>query len=219
MIHPPPPMFGFGIEFAYTIIIFIFCFIIYFKTKEIYNLTNHKGIQLFRTAFLLFGLSYVARFLTHMLMLTGRAFDIFMPFRGFFPFVLFIVTYLSTLAILYLIYGKLWKNIRKEHFLIFSNTLALSLSLLALMHRSQIIIIIFQTILLIFGIILIVYHQDPHKKFTQTNLLYMLLLVFWLLNLFVLEPRGFPFEIKITFYALSVLIFVIIYHKVHKWIK
>ncbi|MCK5698593.1 MAG: hypothetical protein KAH93_02010, partial [Candidatus Aenigmarchaeota archaeon] len=49
---------GFGIELAYTFIVVVLCFLVYYKTREIYDLTGYKGIKYFRRAFLFFGLAY-----------------------------------------------------------------------------------------------------------------------------------------------------------------
>ena len=54
-------------ELIYTTIIVIFCYLIYHKTKEIYNLTKYKGIHYFRNTFLFFALAYASRFILHLL--------------------------------------------------------------------------------------------------------------------------------------------------------
>ena len=56
------PVLRIGSELIYTLIIIIMCGIIYFKTKEIFDLTKHKGIGFFRNTFLFFALSYLMRF-------------------------------------------------------------------------------------------------------------------------------------------------------------
>ncbi len=52
-----------AVELGYTLIVVFICFIIYFKTREIYDLTKYEGIEYFRNTFLFFGLAYIFRFL------------------------------------------------------------------------------------------------------------------------------------------------------------
>ena len=94
----------FGIELGFTVIAVIFCFLIYFKTKEIYELTKYKGIRYFRGAFLFFGLSYVMRFLFSLVLLSRIAFDFFLPRHLIMPLFILPLGYLSTVGIFYLIF-------------------------------------------------------------------------------------------------------------------
>ena len=58
------------------------------------------------------------------------------------------------------------------------------------------------------------------KKILPMRAVYLLISIFWLINLFVLGPRRFlPFELKLALQIISVIVFFIIYYKVAKWVK
>src|SRR3989338_8535448 len=50
-----------GAELIYSFVIIAISLMIYFGTKELYNLTNHKGIKYFRLAFLCFAVAFFFR--------------------------------------------------------------------------------------------------------------------------------------------------------------
>lgn len=219
-MHPFFDPTRFGIELIYTTIVVFLCFLVYHKTRGIYDLTKYKGIQYFRNAFLFFGLAYAARFVLHLLQLGMIAFDFIVPRRMFSPLLMIPVGYFSTMAIFYLTYSTIWKRIKHEHFLIFSTTFAMLVSAIAFISRSPIILSLLQLLLLAFALIVSVAKHKKDKKRASIRGLYLLLTVFWLLNLFVLEPRRFlPFELKIGFQIISIFVFIVISHKVMKWVK
>lgn len=210
----------FGIEFLYTLIVVFLCFLVYYKTKDIYNLTKYKGIGYFRSAFLFFGLSYASGFILHMLTFTSRLFfDSFIPRKIMFPLMIIPVGYLSTMAIFYLSYSTIWKKIKYNHFIIFSNILAIAVSALAFISRSHILLSAVQLIFLIFTII-ISFKQHKKGKKLQVRALYFLISAFWLINLFLIGPRRLlPFEVKILFQVVSLIVFAAIYYKAAKWVN
>ncbi len=210
----------FGIEIIYTIIVVFLCLLIYYKTKEIYNLTRYKGIKYFRNAFLLFGLSYAIRFLLHFLMLSIIAFDFIIPRRMFGPLVMIPTGYLSTMAIFYLAYTTIWKKIKYEDFLIFSNFLAILVSLVAFFSRSHILLTTLQLVLLVLTILISYRKPKKVKRKTHAKALYILISIFWLLNLLLIGPRRLlPPEMKIILQLISVSVFIVVYYKLKKWIK
>ena len=207
-------------ELIYTTIIVIFCYLIYHKTKEIYNLTKYKGIHYFRNTFLFFALAYASRFILHLLFIGGSAFDIFLPRGIFMPIVMVPVGYLSTMAIFYLMYSVIWKKIKNNHFLIFSNIIAILVSIIAFISRSPQITTFVQFILIVFTLIMIFTNPKKHKKLSQIKVLYILLFLFWLFNMYILGPRRFlAYEMQFIFQMLSLVVFFIIYNKVTKWVK
>ncbi|MFC1768388.1 hypothetical protein ACFLZX_01365 [Nanoarchaeota archaeon] len=220
---PPHQFFDpvmFGVEFAYSIFVVIICLLIYIKTKSVYELTKHKGIQYFRNAFLFFGLAYIARFMAHLFKITNITFEFFIPMREIWPYVLMVTGYLSTIAIFYLIYSTIWEKIGHKQFLIFSNTIAIILAIIPVIFRSHLTLAVAQIILLLLAIVLnIIYHKKSSKHY-QTKALYFLILIFWLFNLALIGPgRLIPHELKIIFQVISFALFLIIYYKVNKWIK
>lgn len=207
-------------ELIYTTIIVIFCYLIYHKTKEIYNLTKYKGIHYFRNTFLFFALAYALRFILHLLFIGGSAFDIFLPGRLLQPILMVPVGYLSTMAIFYLMYSVIWKKIKNNHFLIFSNVIAILVSIIAFISRSPQITTFVQFTLIVFTLIMIFTKQNKNKKLSQVRILYILLFLFWLFNMYILGSNRFlPQEIQIIFQMLSLVVFFIIYTKATKWIK
>jgi len=215
---------GFISEVLYTMIVVLFCFLIYFKTKEMYDLTKYKGIQYFRNAFLFFGLAYLCRFVIQITQLTniasGFGFDIGHPRRMVFPLFMLVVSYLSTMALFYLTYSTSWKRFKYTSFMILSNAVAICLALVSFIFRSPFILSILQLLLLLTAFIIIVKQHKQSKKTAITKFLYFLILIFWLLNILVLDSRWFfPFEYKIIFQVISIGVFIAIYYKVKKWIK
>lgn len=208
----------FGTEMIYTVIIVLFFFLVYYKTREIYNLTKYKGIQFFRYAFLFFGLAYASRLFLHLFFL-GNNFMTGPMGRGtIMPLSNLLVAYLSTMAILYLMYSTVWKKINVEHFLISSNIVALLIAVTAFISRNPMMVSLIQSVLL--AITVIISFRMHKAKRKNTRILYLLVALFWLINLFVLGPKMFmPFGFKIVFQVLSLFVFAVIYYKVHKWIR
>ena len=53
---------GMGAELIYSFVIILCSLLIYFETKELYELSSHKGIKYFRRSFLFFGIAYFVRY-------------------------------------------------------------------------------------------------------------------------------------------------------------
>jgi hypothetical protein len=218
---PPPflPM-GFWIEIAYTALIFVFCLMVYFKTKEAYDLTKHKGIQFFRYAFLFFGLAYASRLVIYLVM-AGSFFDVeaFPPFRELGPVSHLVTAYFSTLAILYLTFSTIWKRFNAEQFITFANIVAIFVALIAFIFHSPAVVSLTQAILLALTIILSSRSYKEHRA--KMYGLYLLIAIFWVASLFLVnDPKNFlPFELKLGLQALSISVFSIIYYRVAKWTK
>ncbi len=211
---------GFEAEFLYSFIAVLLCFLVYYKTKEIYELTKHNGIKYFRNAFLFFGLAYASRFLLFLVILTGISFRFIIPRRVMYlPLFTAPVTYLSTMAIFFLIYSTIWKKIRYNHFLIISNIIAVAISIAAFCTRSIILISILQLLMLLLTVVISTRkHKKNKKRYTRT--LYFLISMLWLINLFLLSPgRVMPFGSKIIFQTISIIVFIVVYLKVLKWVK
>jgi hypothetical protein len=217
------PFFGpqmFGTELFFTVIAVIFCFFIYFKTKESYDLTKHEGIRYFRDAFLFLGLSYVLRFLLGIMMFSRFAFDFILPREM--STILFILPlgYFSTIGIFYLIHGSIWKKFNNRNFLILSHGIAIILSIVSFVMRTHLALLFLQFALL--TIVLLLNFIAPWKrtKMSQTKILYILVAALWLINLLSTEHgRPFPPEIGAFFQVISLIVFAVIYYKVLKWTK
>ena len=213
MIYQLDPS-GFGIEFIYTIIMALFCFIIYFKTKEPYKLTRHKGIKYFRMAFVFL----------HLGMLSTTILDISLRLRTLHPFSMTLLAYFSTMAIFYLVYSTIWKHIKKKinetHFIAIANMVAIIFSIISFITRSHTTLFTIQIFLVILAIIAIFIKHKNGKMFSQIKFLYLLTFIFWIINLFILGPKCMvPFEFKLLLQLISIIIFSTINLKINKWVK
>jgi hypothetical protein len=219
MIQPPPFWFGGPwVELVYTFIIVILCFLVYFKTKELYALTKHKGIKYFRTAFLLFGLAYASRLLTYLITMGHIALDYMMPRPWLMGLSIMVMSYLSTMAMVYLIYSTIWKRFRSLGFLLIANSVALLLFAISFFTRSLELITLVQFLLLIATIIISTILHRKDKMLSNTRILYLLVSLFWLLSLFIVGPiRSRFFELEFVLRIASIAIFAIIYYRVSKW--
>jgi len=209
-----------AVEIGYMIIVVSLCFMIFFKTGEIYDLTKHKGIKYFRITFLFFGLAYIFRFLSILFILINITFDIYLSINVFKIFSAFFGGYFSTMAILSLTYSTIWKKLQIKHPLLLFNAIAVLISCIAVISMSPSPLILLHAVLLSFTIIMATHSYSKSRKISPLFILYILFLLFWIVNLFILGPRRFlPIEIQIAFQIVSIAVIGIIYHKVTKWTK
>ena len=215
-----PPILRILIEIGYTLLILFFCFFVYYKTNIFYKLTKYKGIQFFRHAFLFFGFAYLSRLLLHLVIITGIQLNLFIPRRALFPISMIFVGYFSTMAILYLTYSNVWKKFKKNQFLIFANILAILISLISFLFRSHQLMVLLQLIIIIAAAIVVFSKPKKIKKISNVRIIYLLLFIFWILNLFFLSPGRFiPFELNVLLRTISLVIFGIIFYKINNLIK
>jgi len=226
-MRPPFPPFGFeqfsfGTELLFTIVAVFFCFEIYRKTHDSYELSRHKGIRYFRDAFLFFGLSYLVRFLFNPIMASVLDFDFVLP-RGL-MILLFLLPlgYFSTAAIFYLIFSSVWKRFDNKKMLMVGHGIAVLLPLASLLTGSRTILLYLQTALLLLAAVLS--HFAPKgggiKKLSQTRILYILISALWLINLWIVDRvRPSFFGVDLFFQVVSIIVFIVIYYKVSKWAK
>ncbi len=207
-------------ELIYTLIVVFFCLFIYYRTRESFQLTGYKGIKHFRNIFLFLGVSYISRFLFHILTLSSITFDFFIP-RGLLSLLsLLLVAYFGTLAISSMAYSVIWKSIKEKYYVIFSNILALAVVLFTIFFRSIDILVLVQFILLVGAIILSAVFHQKSKKLKNTLVIYSLIFVFWFMNIFLLLPRVFiAFELKAGLQLVSLGVFMVILYKITKWLK
>ena len=213
-----------AVELAYTLIVVFLCFSIYYKTREIFDLTKHEGIKYFRITFLFFGLAHISRFISVLLKLIVITFDIYFPMHIFGIIPLVFIGYFSTMAILSLTYSVLWNKLHisptfLKHTFILFNVIAAIISGIAFFTRSPSILVLAQAVLLIFTSIIVAYYIFSNlRKISGLHILYILFFLFWIVNLFALSPRKFiPFEIQTVFQIISIVLIGIIYYKVAKW--
>ncbi|NQV08968.1 hypothetical protein HQ529_03905 [Candidatus Woesearchaeota archaeon] len=205
-------------ELVFSVIIILLCAFIYFKTKEVYELTKHKGIGYFRNAFLFFGLAYLFRFFVALANLA----DISLYFHRHYIMIISLVftSFLSTIAILSLVFASIWKKIKTKnpHYALI--LIAVVTSVLTLVFGSVYLLTLINLGLFLFAIIVTYLNHKKSKKFSQLYIIYILLFVFWIFNLFNLIPNRFiSFELRTIGYMVSISIFWVIYHKVSRTLK
>jgi hypothetical protein len=199
-----------GIEFVYALLVIAFCLIIYFKTKELYELTNHKGIQYFRNAFLFFALAYATRFLT---MFFRVSMENLRGTRTLFQFGFLFFTYASSMALLYLLYSMLWrKSTTKFPVEYLLHGMGLLVPLIIFFVKGKFIFLITQIFILVFAILILVTFMNKKKGKLYST--YLFLFIFWIVNVLAMSLPRFMLSIKILIYLSSVGIFFIILHKV-----
>ena len=209
----------FSTEFLFAVIAVVFCFLIYFRTRESYALTKYKGIKYFRDAFLFFGLSYFVRFLFSLFFLSRIAFDFILPRNMFVPFFILLLGYFSTAGIFYLVLSLIWKRFKNRNLLILGHGVAVLLSLVSFITKSHLILLYFQSALLIIAVIMSSAMRG-RKKISQIRILYFLVALLWLINLWIIDRRKpFSFEMEIFFELVSLAAFIAIYYKISKWVK
>jgi hypothetical protein len=208
---------GLGTELIYSFVIIVCSLMIYFGTKEIYELSSHKGIKYFREAFLFFAIAYFFRSFIKFILLYFNIEEI----HEFSPIILGNITliifmYLSSLAIFYLLYSVMWKKWNSNKIYLF-HILAFILSLFIILSRNS--LVYFAVNVLLFAIVLsVVYisHKDKKKKSNNLYTIYLLLSFFWILNIIdILIPKFFQ-TLQLFIYVASALIFLMILYKVLK---
>lgn len=211
--------FAFGAELAFTVVAVAFCFAIYSRTRELYDLSKYEGIRYFRDSFLFFGLSYATRFLFALLMFSRAAFDFLLPRWLLAPFFILPMGYFSTVAIFYLVFSLVWKEFNNRRMLIFGHAVSLLLPALAFLTRSHLILLYLQAALLVFAMGLVFSVRKERKRVTPARVWYFLVFALWLFSLLEIGPRRGLFGLNVFFQAVSLLVFIALYHKISKRIK
>ena len=208
-----------GAEVIYSFVIIICSLMIYFGTRELYELSSHKGIKYFRQAFLFFALAYFFRsMIMYFLFVFGfkEILDISMLMIG--ATTLFLFVYFSSMAVFCLLHSVMWKkwksNSRKTYLFHF---IALVIAGLSLIPRSMFLRFAINIILFLV-IIFTVYqvYKESKKKKNKLYASYMLLFVFFLLNVFDILIPDFLTQFKVVIYSASTLVFLLILYKVLK---
>ena len=208
------PIIVIGTEIIYAIFITAICLAIYFKTRDIYKLTRHSGIYHFRNIFLFFAFAYILRLVMVFILLSFAPFGI----RGLHQFHLInllLIGYFSTMAILSVTMTVLMKKNGSEKHVNLLHISAIFLSVFVFVMRSQELLLIIQTALFAFSVLLL-FAARVKGNSLQNRLTYLLLFAFWIINLFTSIRNLAFFEIIILFYLMSVGIFLWIYFRVNK---
>jgi len=194
---------------------------IYYGTRELYELSSYKGIKYFRQAFLFFAIAYFFRSFIKFVLLYFNVTEI----REFSPilfgnFTLLIFVYFSSLAIFYLLYSVMWKKWNgssKKIYLL--HGFAILIAVISVYSRDPFVYFGLNFLLFCF-VIFSVYtaYRNSKTRFKGHNLyaIYVLLFLFWILNILdILIPNFFQ-TFQLFVYLVSSGIFLLILYRVIK---
>ena len=212
---------GIGVELIYSAIIIICSLMIYFATKEMDKLTSYKGIKYFRLSFLFFAFAYFFRYFIQFFLFSFGLHEIleFSPmFLGAISLIVFL--YFSTMAVFFLLYSVMWKKWNHSKLTItLLNIFALIISFISIFSRGIIayLIINFVLLLVVLFILLVAYKDSKKKSKTGSRfIIYLLLSIFWILNVVDILIPKFLSIYQLLVYLISILLFMIILYKVLK---
>jgi len=206
-----------GIELIYFIAIVAMSLYIYFKSREIFNLTKHKGVDYFSNIFLFFSLAYLLRLFAIFSMMSHEIIGIDI-LRLTFGLDFLLMGYFSTVAIIYLIlssmHGAIKKKFEPPESLI--HVSAIVFSLFVLMTQSSAVMLMAQVlIILISAVLMLIMSKEKSKTFTINKFSFFLLFGFWALSTIVLMVE-LPFIAKLLLYAISAAVFTSFFLRVRR---
>lgn len=215
---PFPPMVLLTAEVMYFLIVAGLSLAIFYRTRDIYSLSKHRGVFHFRNIFLYFSMAYFF-----------ILFIISVQLYSWFPYsriplvnqgILLLFGYFSTMAILSIGATVLIRNIKvgNTHFNGFLHVAAILISVLTFITASPEIMVMIQLLIMLGSFLAVLLRRRTKRKLpsmTQNRITYLLLMVFWIASVLALS-RGFFFIIKVGLYAISSLIFLWIYLRVKK---
>lgn len=210
-----------GIELIYSFVIIICSLMIYHATKEMYELSSHKGIKYFRQSFLFFAIAYFFRYFILSVLFFFNVHEVLEISPGFLGWVsIFVFLYSSSMAIFYLLYSVMWKKWNESRLKIYLfNTLALVIALIGASFANIATYLGINLFLLAFIIfVILIAYKDSNKKQKGKGLyfIYLLLSIFWILNIIdILIPRFLQIY-QLLIYLISILLFMVILYKVLK---
>ena len=218
-MHYGPPIEVIVTEFIYFLLVTILSLYIFFKTKEIYELTRHRGIYHFRNIFLYFAIAHMFRLMQVVIVFSSEIFGA-RPFPMIFqPLNFFLVSYFGTLAILSAVISAYTReiNVKTNVLNLLLHSIALASSFLVVLIFSYPMLILLQTVTFLVALIMIlVKSRKGPKLLSQNKITYVLLFIFWALSTLAFVRRLFPREVKIPLYLLSVGVFFSIFLRVRK---
>jgi hypothetical protein len=212
---------GVGFELIYSFVIIMCSLMIYYSTKEMYELSSDKGIKYFRQSFLLFAIAYFFKSFIKVLLAyfgTSRILDINLKYMG--SITLFIFMFFGSLAVFYLVYSLMCKkwNGKSKIILGVFYLLSVLISFIIINTREVGVFIgtsLFILAIAIFGIYITHKQNKDKKKKSKIHLIYTLLFIFWILNIIeVLVNFTYLYQILISLASLGV--FLAILYKVLK---
>jgi len=211
-------------ELIYAFVLVFISLMIYFGTKELYELTNHKGIKYFRLSFLFFAISIFIRSILKFLVFVVDPeilIKIIFSFGNIIaPAIVFLFMYFSSMAIFFLLYSvmcKKWDG--KSHLILILNLIAGIIALISIVSSAPHIVLGIYIVLFLFvAFIAIMAYKESKNKKRRINLyaVYVLLFIFWTLNIVDILIPSVLQTFQILIYAISLSLFLMILYKVLK---
>ena len=207
------------IETIYSAIVTLFVFLIYLKTREMYKLTEHRGIKYFSYTFLFFTIAHFFKFF----------------FRFFFRFIMenhwlfkpgkvphlfgnHIFIYTSVMAGLFLLYSLIWKRVKLDEKIVtvLFNAIALFVLILDFIKRNPFVHI--GVITGLFGLTLLtsIVKKFKSKKKHSFTFVYLLIFLIWILDLVSIEIPKFMHGFRLIVTAISAILYLVILWRVSK---
>jgi len=208
---------GISTEIIYSFVIIVCSLMIYYATKELYELTKHKGIKYFRLSFLFFAIAYFFRSFIKIILFyfDKQEIRVLLPIFG--NLTLFIFVYFSIMAIFYLIYSVMYKKWKKQNLIYLFHFIATIVAIIMALSGFPLQLYLILNLLLFLFIIFAVYtayHQSKKKKTLNLYIIYLLLSIFWIFNILdILIPNFFQ-TFQLLIYIISSGIFLLILYKV-----
>ena len=209
----------FMVETLYSIIVTLLIFFIYFKAREMYKLTEHRGLKYFSLTFLFFGIAHLLRFFFRIFF---RLFinkpHFFMPEKPPHHFGNVFYIYASVMAGMILLYSLVWKNKqwKEKSVILIINIITIIVIIIDFISKNPFVHISFITALfgitLIFSIIKKIKSKKKHTYF----IIYVLIFLIWILNIIAIEAPKFMFTLKILIYFISIGLYSLILMRVNK---
>jgi hypothetical protein len=190
---------------------------IYFATRELYDLTKHKGIKYFRLSFLFFAIAYFFRSFIKIIILYFGKQEIRTILPLFGNITLFLFIYFSVMAIFFLIYSVMYKKWGKFYIIYLFHLIAIIISITMTLSGFPLpLFLILNLLLLIFIMftVYIAYHQSKKKKSINLYIIYLLLSIFWIFNILDILVPNFLQTFQLIIYFASLTIFLTILYKV-----
>ncbi|MFA7708088.1 MAG: hypothetical protein WCX73_04000 [Candidatus Pacearchaeota archaeon] len=213
-----------GAELIYSFVIIVCSLMVYYGTKELYELSSHKGIKYFRLAFLFFAVAYFFRYSIRFILsfFNIKTMHELLPTTmgptG--PLTLFLFMYFSSIAVFYLLYSVMWKKWNGNFKTIYIfHALAIVISLISILsNKEEILLGINIFLLAIVSFIYYIVHRESKAKKKRHHLyiVYMLLFIFWILNIIDILIPSFLQKFQLLIYLISSGIFLTILYKVLK---
>jgi len=217
---------SFSTEVIYSFIIIACSLMIYFGTKELYELSSHKGIKYFRQAFLFFALAYFFRSFIKLIVfyfnvqgILSISPKLFNPLISQIALIFFL--YFSSMAVFYLLYSVRWKKWNSENkkiYLFHLFTFIISLFIVLSKNALAYLGINFLLFFIVLSVVYTSYKNNKKIKSHKNNLylIYLLLSFFWILNIVDILIPSFFQNFQLFIYLASSMIFFIMVYKVLK---